>query len=132
MSAAEDNPNSRQVGGTHYQASIQHWDFVELNGLGYLEGVATKYITRARRKHANPQEDLQKAIHYLEKLRALFWAGHRKPKRNKLVVGVADFCTTNLLNPQEEAIIRHIALWKEASDLTTAISLIQELLKKAM
>jgi hypothetical protein len=129
MSTADDNLNSRQVGGTHYQAAIQHWDFVELNGLGYLEGVATKYITRSRRKN-NTKEDLQKALHYVEKLREMFWEGQKKPPRNKKVVGVADFCAANSMDSKEEAIIRHIALWKDASDLNTAMSLIQELLKR--
>ena len=58
--------NERQVGGTHYQAEIQHWDYVLANGLGYLEGQITKYVTRWRKKGG--VEDLEKARHYLEKL----------------------------------------------------------------
>lgn len=58
--------NDRQVGGDHYKAPIQHWDYVISNDLGYLEGQITKYVTRWRKKGG--LEDLEKARHYLEKL----------------------------------------------------------------
>ena len=62
------NANDRQVGGTHYKgAALQHWDWVGELGLTYLEGCATKYVIRARKK--NGAEDLAKARHYLEKLK---------------------------------------------------------------
>ena len=58
--------NSKQISGTHYVAPIQHWDFVIQNGLDYLRGNASKYITRARKK--NGRADWLKAQHYIEKL----------------------------------------------------------------
>ena len=59
--------NDKQYGGTHYQCqTIQPWDYVTANNLGYLEGTAIKYITRWR--HKNGIEDIRKAIHFLEKL----------------------------------------------------------------
>jgi hypothetical protein len=59
--------NLTQVGGEHYRRQkIQHWDFVVANGLGYLEGCATKYICRHREK--NGKQDLLKAIHYIQKI----------------------------------------------------------------
>ena len=61
MSAA----NEKQVGGKHYRSSYQHWDLVLDFGLHYLEGCATKYVTRRK---GNRGEDIGKAIHYLEKL----------------------------------------------------------------
>jgi hypothetical protein len=58
--------NERQVGGDHYQKSdYQHWDWVCDVGLHYLLGCATKYVARWRMK--NGVEDLQKAVHYLDK-----------------------------------------------------------------
>jgi hypothetical protein len=57
--------NERQVGGEHYRTEIQHWDFVAANELNYFEGQATKYITRCRKK--NGKQDIEKAIHYLQK-----------------------------------------------------------------
>jgi hypothetical protein len=59
------DPNSRQVGGTHYKSDIQHWDFVWANDLNYFEGQITKYVIRARKK--NGLQDLEKARHFLDK-----------------------------------------------------------------
>ena len=58
--------NTKQIGGSHYKAPIECWDFILANELGYLEGTAIKYIVRHKKK--NGVEDLQKAIHFLEKL----------------------------------------------------------------
>ena len=63
---AAPRANSSQVGGGHYKAHIQHWDFVIANDLGYFEGQITKYITRWRKK--NGVQDLLKARHFLDKL----------------------------------------------------------------
>lgn len=60
-----EGANAQQVGGTYYQKPIQPWDFITANGIGFLEGNAIKYISRHREK--NGKEDLQKAIHYLQK-----------------------------------------------------------------
>lgn len=59
--------NDMQVGGTHYQAEIQHWDLIEDYGIGYLEGCATKYLTRYPDK-GQALKDLNKADHYVMKL----------------------------------------------------------------
>lgn len=60
--------NEKQHGGSHYkQFGIQPWDAINEWGLGYLDGCAVKYISRWR--HKNGIEDLNKAIHFLEKLR---------------------------------------------------------------
>lgn len=60
--------NARQIGGDHYKtgASFQHWDWVNEIKLPYLAGVASKYVARWRRK-GSPEDDLLKAVHYLEK-----------------------------------------------------------------
>lgn len=57
--------NDKQIGGRHYkERKIQHWDYAAQ--LPYLEGLATKYIDRHRRKGG--KEDLLKAIHTIEKM----------------------------------------------------------------
>lgn len=61
-----DNPNQRQVAGTHYAGKLQHWDYVIAARLGYFEGQITKYALRYRKK--NGAEDVRKALHYLDKL----------------------------------------------------------------
>jgi len=59
--------NGIQHGGTHYKnKSIQIWDYITANGIGYLEGNAIKYLSRWKEK--NGLEDLKKARHYVDKL----------------------------------------------------------------
>jgi hypothetical protein len=63
--------NDRQVGGAHYRdgvgkcphcgEEIQHWDLYA--HFPYLVGQITKYVTREK----NGVEDLQKALHFLQK-----------------------------------------------------------------
>lgn len=57
--------NNTQIGGKHYKSEYQHWDFVQDMGLGYLIGCATKYVARHRKK--NGKQDLEKAVHYINK-----------------------------------------------------------------
>lgn len=65
--------NDKQVGGEHYklEGAPQHWDVVHALGWDYLVGCATKYLWRMGRKgdEAKKLEDLDKAIHYLQKKR---------------------------------------------------------------
>lgn len=56
----------RQVGGSHYQSSIQPVDYINANKLDFLEGNVVKYVTRYKRK--NGMEDLLKAKDYLDRL----------------------------------------------------------------
>jgi hypothetical protein len=59
--------NSRQVGGSHYQTGdLQHWDVVCELKTHYLPAQITRYLTRAHRK--NKLQDLEKALHYSQKL----------------------------------------------------------------
>ena len=60
--------NEKQVGGKHYQqAGEQHWDrMYRLYGRGYFIGCATKYLERYHLK--NGKQDLEKAVHFVEKL----------------------------------------------------------------
>ena len=55
-----------QVGGSHYKKTIQPWDYIAANNLGYFEGNIVKYVSRWQDKGG--VQDLQKAKHYLEKL----------------------------------------------------------------
>jgi len=63
--APSTNANERQVAGTHYRATIQHWDYVWANDLDYFQAQVTKYVTRWKKK--NGLEDLYKANHFLQK-----------------------------------------------------------------
>ena len=53
-----------QVGGNHYKdCGIQPIEYIQANGLSYLEGNVIKYVTRHSSK--NQEQDIKKAIHYL-------------------------------------------------------------------
>jgi hypothetical protein len=70
--------NNIQVGGNHYKNSNipDHWDVVIALNWDYLIGAATKYLWRLGRKGDEKKalEDLDKAIHYLQKKRELMVA----------------------------------------------------------
>ena len=60
------SPADRQVGGNHYkERSMQPWDVIDAFNLGFYEGNVLKYLLRDK---VNKKEDLEKAIHYLEKI----------------------------------------------------------------
>jgi hypothetical protein len=59
--------NDEQVGGKHYKGKpIEHWDFVLMHSIPYLEAQIIKYVMRHKQK--NGMEDLRKAQHFLAKL----------------------------------------------------------------
>lgn len=59
--------NDVQVGGSHYKGkSIQPWDYIAANDIGYFEGNIVKYVSRWKDKGG--VDDLKKARHYLDKL----------------------------------------------------------------
>lgn len=64
---SESSVNQIQHGGDHYKLkTIQPWDYIAKNNLGYFEGNVVKYVSRWREK--NGVQDLLKARHYLDKL----------------------------------------------------------------
>ena len=69
--ATKASANDRQVGGQHYKAIGNIWDVLYDCGLDFLRGNALKYIGRHHLK--NGDEDLRKAVHYLEKLAEKNW-----------------------------------------------------------
>lgn len=59
--------SANNIGPSHYRrGSIEVWDFIHDQGLNYFLGNAIKYICRAGYKESKIQ-DIQKAIHYLQK-----------------------------------------------------------------
>lgn len=67
MSAPQHPPRVAQVGGTHYEGDLQHWDICEVYDIDGLVWNASKYIDRYDRK-GTPRLDLEKALSYLEKM----------------------------------------------------------------
>lgn len=56
------HPLETQVGGKHYQLTIQPVEYTNKNKLNFNQGNIIKYITRHKEK--NGIEDIKKVIHY--------------------------------------------------------------------
>lgn len=110
--------NSRQVGGSHYESELQHWDIIERYGVGYLEGCASKYVTRARKK--NGLQDVEKCVHYIEKLLELHADGIRLPRGCVPLYDCFRFVELNKLTAAEGAIATILLTWKNSDDLRYA------------
>jgi hypothetical protein len=113
--------NDRQVGGSHYQTGgVQHWD---LFGPDYLIGYATKYM-RWRKKGG--VEDLEKAIHVIEKLREVIDGGANMPRYNPLLF--AKWCSDAGLDWTEQQIVELIMFGRRNTDFDNAILGIRHLI----
>lgn len=119
--------NRRQVAGQHYAAKIQHWDYVidALDGR-YLEGNITKYVCRHRKK--NGLQDLEKAMHYLDKLEECVHAGKVRPLSRVSNFDMAAFISDNGLNTYEAFIVKRLSYWYREDHLTLVRKEIQTLI----
>ena len=122
--------NEKQVGGDHYRSRCQHWDYAELNGLRYTEGCATKYATRNRKKHEDPRMDLEKAIHYVEKVQDLYRNGVLLPRSAPVVITPEEFATANWLTEDEAEVVRILTFWESDPELTAALNLLRKMLEE--
>lgn len=76
------NALDKQEGGTHYkELPIQPVEYCQRNGLGFCESSVVKYVTRWKSKGG--EQDIRKAIHFLELLLELEY-----PELNKKPVDV--------------------------------------------
>lgn len=57
--------NDRQIGGDHYKVKYEHWDFAIGTNTPYILACVSKYVSRYPEK--NGLQDLEKAMHYLDK-----------------------------------------------------------------
>lgn len=129
-----EKANDHQVGGEHYMmgGDVQHWDFVTQNNLNYLEGCATKYVSRWKKKHG--RQDLEKARHYVQKLiechnRALVIAPRWRRAKKPLVISVFAFAQANGLDGDEAIICEMLATWRGPADLERALAMIDQLIE---
>ncbi len=121
------DPNTMQVGGTHYQTGYQVWDFTENNGLGGLEMCIIKYICRWRGK-GNGIVDLQKALHYIDKLADLNLNRHRVPKGVASISDLMCFCDIQELSPAEAHVVSLISRWSSHQDLVECRAQVRNLI----
>lgn len=99
-----------QVGGQHYAAEYQHWDWCDDTDMPYLEGCATKYIQRWRDKGG--LEDLRKARSYLLKAEANpyhMFPGMRNERSPELL---ERYLSSSQVPEREASIIRAVDSWE--------------------
>lgn len=117
-----------QVGGTHYQAAYQHWDWCSETGIGYLEGNATKYLARFRKKHG--VDDLKKAQSYVQKLQVVAVEVPAGARPGYSPSKLARFINSSGLSGSvEAALIVSIDSWHTDDDLAHIDSDLGELIR---
>lgn len=122
------NANSKQVAGTHYLTSgVAHWDYVTKQDVPYLEGNATKYLTRWKKK--NGIQDLQKAAHYIEKrLECMDQFGAIRGAVEDTEMFYS-FLKDNDVDYPESLIIRSVMHWTSREHLMLALHKLYELIE---
>lgn len=131
-----ENPNDKQVAGQHYRASYQHWDLIfDLSqSFTYFQGCATKYAARWRKKYAgDPEkqiEDLEKVVHYVEKM---IWLLQNEPNVpvNSLLNARDDqldnFASENDLSCDDHLMLERILFFQGVADLKLAKAMAEAL-----
>jgi hypothetical protein len=126
--------NGYQVGGLHYKSSYEHWDLVVLLDQNYLEGCATAYVVRWRKK-STPILDLKKALHFLNKLEEL--TQELRPARTTLLnpvevwEEVQRFALANNLSALECRFLTLMSTWRGVEELEEARQVLFALLDEA-
>ena len=129
------NINDKQVGGTHYTGEYNHWDMVELNGMGYLEGCASKYVYRWKDKGTGLL-DVEKAGHYVEKLIDMA-RNHGRINRATPSMNPSDpweissWCFNQNMGSLETQICSLLMHWQIVDDLVFVQSKITDLTQQA-
>jgi hypothetical protein len=122
--------NERQVGGDHYKSELQHWDFVEDFEVPYLEAQVLRYVTRAYRK--NGVEDLEKAVHTVEKLMDRVVNFRRQPYVYIPDVYIKVYCSENHLDDEQRGIITKLLQWRDMTYLVVVHSAIKQMIKRLL
>lgn len=125
----ERKANDYQVGGAHYKTEYEHWDLTLEIPYSYLEGQATKYVVRAKKK--NGIEDLKKALHFVNKLQEDGNYQPRTLKHEEILFEVERFCTENQLGIVERRFCEVMGTWQAKSELDEARQLVFSLLDEA-
>lgn len=122
--------NERQVAGSHYRAGMQHWDLMAHNRVGYFEAQITKYITRWKKK--NGVQDVEKSVHYHEKLTELLQDKVLDLPQPRVEVKFLDaFKVANDLGDIEYTIFHLLLTYTTMDELYRVGVLLQHLLQMA-
>jgi hypothetical protein len=119
--------NDRQVGGKHYQAKYQFWDLAVDLQMDYLEGSTACYVARWRKKGG--REDLEKALHYLEKIKeTVKYPRQRIIPREDVLTKLRYYGQYNELATDEMRVIFLICAATATEDYTDAEEIINEMI----
>lgn len=130
--------NEMQIGGDHYAQEYQHWDWIVDNGMGYLEGCATKYISRWRKK--NGLEDLKKSRHYVVKTIEVAHVDYRNHNKSasteNWIRAVGNTNTYRFIEAGEydefqKDLFFHLSEWRRPEDLTKALEVLDRYIANA-
>lgn len=122
--------NEMQVGGDHYRSSMQHWDVVSKWNVPYLEGCASKYVSRWRKK--NGLQDLEKAVHFATKLKEVVMQDEGNYRSAVVPFHVIEkFVIANDLEMQERHVLQMLWGWRDVGDIDHAIIGISALIREA-
>lgn len=121
--------NDTQIGGDHYKTTYEHWDLCVKIPLGYLEGCTTKHVARWRKKLGI--QDLQKALHYLDKL---IEVANYDIKRNNVQVDqeVERFVEANALTHMEYQFFFIMCTYRNEKALHSARHVLTRIIAMAM
>lgn len=123
---------AKQIGGNHYAAEYQHWDWAMDVRLGYFESAASKYTFRWYKK--NGIEDLDKARSYLLKAKEGYLEGRWTNAclhvdswplaRDKAETMFDAFANSAEVPMVEADLCLQIAQWRNDVDLSILIGII--------
>lgn len=130
-------PNEYQIAGDHYRRAnpeYQHWDLVADFNMNYYTGCLTKYVARWREKEG--VKDLQKAVHYCEKLISLYsqqrgayvWPLRLAPAPDQRMYS---WCDGQRLTYFEQQIIELAVCYTDAADLDQLHTWLKKLVELA-
>jgi hypothetical protein len=111
----------------HYEtiAGPEHWDFVVSRMANrYLEGNASKYICRWRKKGG--VADLIKARNYIGKLHDEWQAGTIQPPFKPIPTDVVELAHAYRLSPYEVSVILLLCTWRHGEDLRMAFNILDD------
>lgn len=130
--------NDSQIAGNHYKSNYQHWDWcLEALQNRYLEGQVTKYVARWRKK--NGLQDLEKALHFLQKLKESaqlktvlpITTSRLRPAQCYVDACVDNFVRANTLTTDEAQVMELMANWRTWSGLDLTRAAIERLMEEA-
>lgn len=120
-----------QVGGTHYLSEYQHWDWAIDLKLPYLEGNATKYISRWRSAKGEGLKDLRKALSYIDKLTKVSDKRELPVEHATLMEQTRRFAKVNNLTSMEYHSCLNIAGWQDVIVLLGVREAVDRMIRNA-